>query len=151
MKARADVNCVVHSHPPYAIAFGALGQKLRPISHEGNIFHQGLPTFDLTTALIRTPELGVEVAKSLGNYRGMLMKNHGSTVVGESIEVATLYAIFLEKAARIQLMATASGDPSWTNDEEAALKYEQIYTPHRLESMWDYFVRRAKKFRASMQ
>jgi L-fuculose-phosphate aldolase len=151
MKARADVNCVVHSHPPYAIAFGALGQKLRPISHEGNIFHQGLPTFDLTTALIRTPELGVEVAKSLGNYRGMLMKNHGSTVVGESIEVATLYAIFLEKAARIQLMATASGDPSWTNDEEAALKYEQIYTPHRLESMWDYFVRRAKKFRTSMQ
>jgi ribulose-5-phosphate 4-epimerase/fuculose-1-phosphate aldolase len=151
MKARADVNCVVHSHPPYAIAFGALGQKLRPISHEGNIFHQGLPTFDLTTALIRTPELGVEVAKGLGNYRGMLMKNHGSTVVGESIEVATLYAIFLEKAARIQLMATASGDPSWTNDEEAAVKYEQIYTPHRLESMWDYFVRRAKKFRASMQ
>src|ERR1041384_325291 len=66
MKERTDVNCVVHSHPPYAIAFGALGQKLRPISHEGNIFYEGLPTFDLTTALIRTPELGVEVAKSLG-------------------------------------------------------------------------------------
>ena len=127
----------------------ALGQKLRPISHEGNIFYEGLPTFDYTTALIRTPELGVEVAKSLGKCRGLLMKNHGSTVVGESIEVATLYAVFLEKAARIQLMATASGDPSWTNDEEAAVKYEQIYTPHRLESMWEYFVRRAKKFRKS--
>jgi L-fuculose-phosphate aldolase len=75
------------------------------------------------------------------------MKNHGSTVVGESIEIATLYAIFLEKAARIQLIATASGDPSWTSDEEAAVKYEQIYTPHRLASMWDYFVRRAKKLR----
>jgi L-fuculose-phosphate aldolase len=137
----------VHSHPPYATAFGALGQKLRPISHEGNIFYEGLPTFDYTTALIRTPELGVEVAKSLGKCRGLLMKNHGSTVVGESIEVATLYAVFLEKAARIQLMATASGDPSWTSDEEAAVKYEQIYTPHRLESMWDYFVRRAKKLR----
>jgi hypothetical protein len=46
-------------------------------------------------------------------------------------------------------MATASGDPSWTSDEEAAIKYEQIYTPHRLESMWEYFVRRAKKFRKS--
>ena len=123
MKARPDVNCVVHSHPPYATAFGALGQRLRPISHEGNIFYDGLPTFDYTTALIRTPELGVEVA--------------------------TLYAIFLEKAARIQLIATASGDPSWTSDEEAAVKYEQIYTPHRLESMWQYFVRRAKKFRKS--
>ncbi len=146
-KARPDVNCVVHSHPPYATALGSLRQPLRPISHEGNIFHDGLPLFDYTTALIITPELGVEVAKSLGNCRGVLMKNHGSTVVGESIEVATLYAVFLEKAARIQLLATASGDPSWTSDEESVVKYEQIYTPHRLGSMWDYFVRRAKKFR----
>ena len=149
MKARPDVNCVVHSHPPYATALGALGQRLRPISHEGNIFYEGLPTFDYTTALIRTPELGVEVAKSLGQCRGMLMKNHGSTVVGESIEVATLYAIFLEKAARIQLIATASGDPSWTSDEEAAVKYDQIYTAHRLGSMWEYFVRRVKALRKS--
>lgn len=146
-KARPDVNCVVHSHPPYAVAFGSLGQRLRPISHEGSIFYQGLPIFDYTTALIRTPELGKEVAKTLSNCRGLLMKNHGSTVVAESIEVATLYAIFLEKAARIQLLATASGDPSWTSDEESSVKYEQIYTPHRLDSMWDYFVRRAKKMR----
>ncbi len=146
-RARRDVNCVVHSHPPYATAFGALRQPLRPISHEGNIFYEGLPLFDATTALIRSPELGREVAKSLGKCRGLLMLNHGSTVVGESIEVATLYAIFLEKAARIQLLATASGEPAWTSDAEAKIKYEQIYTPHRLGSMWDYFVRRAKKDR----
>jgi ribulose-5-phosphate 4-epimerase/fuculose-1-phosphate aldolase len=149
MKARPDVNCVVHSHPTYATAFGALGQRLRPISHEGNIFYEGLPTFDYTTALIRTPELGVEVAKSLGPYRAVLMKNHGSTVVGPTIEIATLYAVFLEKAARIQLLASASGEPSWTSEEEAQIKYDQIYTPHRLGSMWDYFVRRAKKMNKS--
>lgn len=149
MLARPDVNCVVHSHPPYATAFGSLRQRLRPVSHEGSIFHDGLPIFDYTTQLIRTKELGIEVAKSLGSCRGVLMKNHGSTVVGPTVEVATLYAIFLEKAARIQLLATASGDPSWSSDEEAVLKYEQIYTPHRLGSMWDYFVRRAKKFRKS--
>jgi L-fuculose-phosphate aldolase len=141
---------VVHSHPPYATAFGSLRQPLRPISHEGNIFYEGLPLFDHTTALIRTPELGQEVAKSLGKNRGVLMINHGSTVVGPTIEVATLYAVFLEKAARIQLLATPSGEPSWTSDEEAKIKYEQIYTPHRLDSMWNYFVRRAKKFRKSM-
>jgi L-fuculose-phosphate aldolase len=149
-KARPDVHCVVHSHPPYATAFGSLRQPLRPISHEGNIFYEGLPFFDYTTALIRTPELGQEVAKSLGKYRGVLMINHGSTVVGPTIEVATLYAVFLEKAARIQLLATSAGEPSWTSDEEAKIKYEQIYTPHRLDSMWEYFVRRAKKFRKSI-
>ncbi|MFQ5903394.1 MAG: aldolase, partial [Candidatus Binatia bacterium] len=60
---------------------------------------------------------------------------------------ATLYAVFLEKAARIQLLASASGEPSWSGDQEAKLKFEQIYTPHRLGSMWNYFVRRAKKAR----
>ena len=147
MKARPDVNCVVHSHPPYAIAFGSLGRPLRPVSHEGNIFYEGLPTFDATTALIRTPELGAQVAQSLRKSRGVLMKNHGSTVVGESIEVATLYAVFLEKACRIQLLATASGEPSWTSDEESPVKFEQIYTPHRLGTMWEYFVRRARNAR----
>ncbi len=146
-RARPDVNCVVHSHPPYATALGSLRQRIRPVSHEGVIFHEGLPLFDYTTVLIRTPELGKEVAKSLGKCRGLLMKNHGSTVVGESIQVATLYAIFLEKACRIQLLATASGEPSWTSDEEAKAKFDQIYTSHRLGSMWDYFVRRARKAR----
>ena len=57
-KARPDVNSVVHSHPPYATAFGSLRRPLRPISHEGSIFHENLPLFDYTTALIRTPDLG---------------------------------------------------------------------------------------------
>jgi ribulose-5-phosphate 4-epimerase/fuculose-1-phosphate aldolase len=147
LKARPDIDSVVHTHPPYAIAFGSLRQPLRPISHEGSIWHDGLPLFDYTTALIRTPELGAEVAKSLGKARGVLMKNHGSTVVGESVAAATLYAVFLERACRVQLLATASGEPSWTSDEEAVVKYGQIYTPHRLGSMWEYFVRRAHKAR----
>ena len=64
-------------------------------------------------------------------------------IVGANTEVKR--AIFLEKACRIQLLASASGDPSWSSDEEAREKYDQIYTPHRLGSMWDYFVRRAKR------
>jgi L-fuculose-phosphate aldolase len=146
-RARADVNCVVHTHPPYATAFGSLRLPLRPISHEGSIFHGGLPLFDYTTALIRTPDLGTLLAKALGDCRAVLMKNHGSTVVGGSIPEATLYAVFLEKAARIQILAQSAGDPSWSNDEEAKLKFEQIYTPHRLGSMWKYFIRRAIKGR----
>ncbi len=144
-KARPDVNSVVHSHPPYAIAFGSLRQPLRPISHEGSIFHEGLPLFDYTTALIRSPDLGAKVAESLKNCHGLLMKNHGSTVVGESVEVATLYAVFLERAARIQLSAMAAGEPTWSSDSDAKLKFEQIYHPQRLTAMWDYFVRRAKR------
>lgn len=144
-KARPDVNCVIHTHPPYATAFGSLCQPFRPISYEGAIFSNNLPLFSYTTALIRTPELGRELAKTLGKCRGVLMKNHGVTVVGSSIEEATLFAVFLEKAARIQLVATASGEPSWCPDEEARTKFEQSYMPERLQPMWNYFIRRVKR------
>jgi hypothetical protein len=43
------------------------------------------------------------------------------------------------------MLAMASGDISWSSDEESKLKYEQVYTSHRLGTMWDYFVRRAKR------
>ncbi len=145
-KARPDVSCVVHTHPVYAIAFGSLRQTLRTISHEGSVFHEGLPLFDYTTALIRSPELGQEVAKTLANHRGVLMKNHGITVAAESIKAATLYAVLLEKASRIQLLAMASGEPSGSSDEEAKLKFEQVYVP-RIDVLWDYFVRLARKAR----
>ena len=143
-KARPDVNCVVHTHPIYATAFGSLRQPLKTISHEGSVFHDGLPLFDYTTTLIRSPELGQELAKTLANHRGVLMKNHGIAVVADSIQAATLYAVSLEKAARIQLLAMASGEPSWSSDEEAKLKYEQVYVT-RVDVLWDYFVRRARK------
>jgi L-fuculose-phosphate aldolase len=144
-KARPDVNCVVHTHPPYATAFGSLREPLRPISHEGTIFSDGLPLFDHTTALIVTPELGRRLAQTLGNCRGTLMKNHGIAVVGASVREATLFAVFLEKAARVQLLAMAAGQPTWTDEDEARIKFDQVYPAHRLESMWDYFVRRVKR------
>jgi L-fuculose-phosphate aldolase len=73
------------------------------------------------------------------------MKNHGIAVVGASVREATLYAVYLEKAARIQLLAMAAGEPTWSSGEEARIKFDQVYPPHRLESMWDYFVRRAQR------
>lgn len=144
-KVRPDVNCVIHTHPPYATAFGSLRQPFRPITYEGAIFSSRLPLFDFTTALIRTPELGRELAKTLQNGRGVLMKNHGLTIVGGSVEEATVFAVFLEKAIRVQLVAMATGEPSWCSDKEAELKFQQSYTGERLRPMWDYYVRRVKR------
>ena len=146
-KTRPDINCVIHTHPIYATVFGSLGQRLRPISHEGALFAEDLPVFDYTSALIITAELGQKLAGTMGTARATLMKNHGVTVAGGSVEEATLYAIFLEKAAKVQLLASASGEPSWSSDEEARLKIQQMYTPQRLTTLWAYFVRLAQKAR----
>jgi len=82
LRARPDVNCVVHTHPAAPIVFSALGQPMLPISNEGCLFFDSLPTYTGTTDLIREPERGRELAACLGQARAALMRNHPSGAHG---------------------------------------------------------------------
>ena len=37
-RQRSEVQCVIHTHPPYATAFSAVAEPLRPVNHEGALF-----------------------------------------------------------------------------------------------------------------
>src|SRR5262252_557900 len=47
-KARADVSCVLHTHPTYSIALSATGRPLKTYSQPGALFHNSLGTYDDT-------------------------------------------------------------------------------------------------------
>ena len=83
-KARPDVGCVLHTHPPYAIALSASGTPLKCFSQPSALFYEALGTYDDTINLIRTPEMGTGVAQALGDGRAVLLKNHGVVVAGSS-------------------------------------------------------------------
>jgi HCOMODA/2-hydroxy-3-carboxy-muconic semialdehyde decarboxylase len=70
--------------------------------------------------LIGTPPLGVALAKSLGSRSLVLMRGHGSTAVGASLEQAVYRAIYAEVNARLQLQAIALGEVTYLNAKEAA-------------------------------
>src|ERR1700684_2488225 len=74
-KARADVNCVIHTHPTYSIALSATGRPLKCYSQPGALFHDALGTYTDTINLIRTPAMGAGVARALGRGRAVLLKN----------------------------------------------------------------------------
>lgn len=143
-RKRPDVNAVVHTHPPYATALTATVQPLRPVSHEGTLFPD-LPRFTLTTDLIITPDQGRALAEALGSHRAVLLKNHGVVTVGASIPEATLLAIFLERAARMQSLAGTFGPIVWTDPEEAAAKAERIYHPKAMQNFWEYYRRKLER------
>src|SRR5690606_26089976 len=129
MARRPDVNAVVHTHAPAAVTFGALvGVPLRPVSHYGAFFPDGVPRFDFTTDTIRTYELGERVADAIGDGDGLLLVNHGLVAVGADVETATMAAVILERACRDQLAAIVTGlEHRWTDREEALVKREHIY------------------------
>jgi L-fuculose-phosphate aldolase len=140
-RARKDVHCIVHTHPLYATAFSATEQILRPINNEGVLFAKPLPYFDEETDLIVAPAQGVFLSEKMGDAKAIIMKNHGITVVGESIEQATVYAYLLEKTIRIFFVAKVFGEPKWTDDEEAAKKADHIFGGNRIQAIWGTLMR----------
>ncbi len=142
-RARPEITCVVHTHPMHSIAFGALEQPLRPLSHEGAQFSPpDVPRFTLTSNLIKTPELGKQVQNCLGGAPACLLKNHGIVTAANTIEGAVIAAINLERACQIQLLAAACGNYSWSCDEEALAKQQTHFGTKQLQNLWKYHCRK---------
>ncbi len=149
MRARSDVNAVVHTHPPHALAFAALGVPLRPISHEATVFvPPDIPRYTLTGDLITTPELGKQLADALGDRPAILLVHHGIVTVGPDVPTAVFRALLLERACHKQLLAMAAGGPhTWSSDAEALNKREHCYGPTQLSAAWELLVRRVERRR----
>jgi len=144
MRARPDVRCVVHTHAPWAVAFAATGEELRPLSHEGTLFcPPGPARFTQTGDLILTPELGRDLAASVGGRDAGFMLHHGIVTCGPDVVSGVMAAVLLERACRTQLRAAAGGGVrSWSSDEKALSKRGHCYPPQLLRQAWDYLARR---------
>src|ERR1700728_1654856 len=146
LKARADLNCVIHTHSPYSVALSSTGRPMRAYSQPGALFRGEVGLYTDTIALIRSHGMGAGVAKALGPHRAVLLKNHGPVVTGKNIAEAVVSAIMLENAAMIQLTVEAAGDPApeFSGDDIAKLKGE-IGQSEQFQINFDYLVRRVKR------
>lgn len=143
LRARPDVQAVVHTHAPYAVAFSALGKPLQPIGHDGAMFSGGLPVFSETSDLIVDQQRGKSVARALGDGNAMLLRNHGIVTVGRNIEEATVLALWLEAACKSQLLVEAAGGPVHVSTpEDAKAKIGRLMP--QCCSVFNYLVRRLK-------
>jgi ribulose-5-phosphate 4-epimerase/fuculose-1-phosphate aldolase len=126
-RARPDVGAVVHSHSPAVVPFSVVKDvPLRAVGHLGGILGEGCPVFEIrdaagpgTDLLIRNRALGEALARSLGQGSVVLMRGHGSTVVGSSVRYAVFNAIYTEKSAALQSEAMRLGAVTYLTREEA--------------------------------
>jgi len=108
-RVRPDVGAVVHGHPPNATALGATRAPLSLLTHDSVLFADGVGRFD-EPDLIIGDEQGDRVAAALGARRAVLLQNHGVVVVGKDVPWAVLTAVTLERAARLQSLASTLGE-----------------------------------------
>lgn len=144
-RARADVQAIVHSHSPSVIPFGVTQQPLRPVFHMCGFLGEGTALFEIrdvagdTDMLISDARLGAALAASLGPRSAVLMRGHGSTVVGASIEQAVYRAIYAEVNARLQIAAKQLGEVTYLNAQEAARS--AAINDTQLPRVWELWTR----------
>jgi HCOMODA/2-hydroxy-3-carboxy-muconic semialdehyde decarboxylase len=147
-RARPDVVAVVHSHSPSVIPFAVTNTPLKPVYHMSGFLGEGTAHFEIrgvagnSDLLIRDAKLGRALADALGSRTAVLMRGHGSTVVGASIEQAVYRAIYAETNARLQTQALALGNVIYLTPEEASLAAATNDT--QLARVWELWSRAVK-------
>jgi len=147
-RARPEVMAVVHSHSPSVIPFGVTRTRLRPVYHMGSFLWSGAPVFDIRKVreendlLVRDRPLGRALAGSLGTCTCVLMRGHGMTVVGDSVQEAVFRAIYTEMNARLQLQAMQLEGPiEFLSDAEG--RGSTAANRGTLERPWELWKKRA--------
>jgi ribulose-5-phosphate 4-epimerase/fuculose-1-phosphate aldolase len=121
-KVRPELNAAIHVHPANVVAFTIAGKTLLPIIGAYNpqalrLITDGLPVFD-SSVLINSPERGQLLAALMQTSRACLMRGHGITTAGATVEEATLVAIHLNELAELQYKAETLGGARAISDED---------------------------------
>jgi L-fuculose-phosphate aldolase len=142
---RPDVGAVVHGHPPYATALGATGARLELLTHDAVLFAEGISFFEESAELITELDQGRAVAEALGSRRALILRNHGVVVADKDVRWAVLSAITLERAVRLQAIASTLGELRPIPTEVAEGMFADKYQERFLDEYWAAWIRRARR------
>jgi ribulose-5-phosphate 4-epimerase/fuculose-1-phosphate aldolase len=151
-EARTDIHAVVHSHSLSVIPFGVSEEKLQPIMHMCAPIGHEVPIWDPQTnfgdtdMLVRNIELGRDLARFLGSATSVLMRGHGSVVVGQSVRKATFTAIYLEVNANLQERASRHGKIKFLTSgeiEQIVQRFNHGQSGAGYDRAWEYWCQHA--------
>ncbi len=156
MKLRPDVKSVVHVHPHYTVLATTLLKRLRPMNQEGaQLVQKELPMWNHVKT-VQTEEEGLEVATLLGDSKAILLRGHGATTAGSSLEDSVMTMMQLEEQAKMNYWAYSAAGPDhpYLEDElvdEMSGRTPLPQLPHfkqplansspRVGGVWQYYTR----------
>jgi 3,4-dihydroxyphthalate decarboxylase len=113
LRARPELNSVIHIHPPSIVAYTIARKEILPVVGAYNpavlrMVDAGVPTYP-RSILINSMERGGDLTRAMGQARICLMRAHGITSAGASVEEATLNVIHLNDLAELQFKADLLG------------------------------------------
>ena len=107
-EARADVQCVIHTHTRAGVAVAAQKKGLLPISQQSTFVLGSLAYHGYEGVAFREDEKPRLVA-DMGEANFLMLRNHGLLTCGATIADAFLSMYVFEAACQIQMAAQSGG------------------------------------------
>jgi ribulose-5-phosphate 4-epimerase/fuculose-1-phosphate aldolase len=143
LKARPDVQAVLHAHMEIAIAFTMMeGVTLMPMRARASRWKSGIPTHP-DPSHIKLAEQGKALARTLGPHHAALMRAHGLVLVAESPRALFIDAVHFKENAAAQLQAMRAGARPLplTKAEIEQIERMEMRDWH-IKKLWNYYVRK---------
>lgn len=144
LKARPDIQSVLHCHMELAIAFTMMkGVKLSLMRARAVRWESGIPTHP-DPSHIKESEQARALAQTLGPHHAVLMRAHGLTLVAESVPALLVDAVHFEENARAMMEVLQSGaEPEPLTDAELVQINKHEMRDFHVGKLWNYYVRKA--------
>ena len=143
-KARPEVACVVHAHPPSVVLSSMAGIELRPIycgydPSSMRLSLKGIPVYPRTLTLTTTDQVHA-MQKIMGASDVCILRGHGLITVGNSVEQATITAIKVDTLARMNLQAASLGKiPAIPEEDVEEFQKRTGRGNSSSEGLWKYY------------
>ena len=144
--ARPDVTAAAHSHSIHGKALAAIDTPLRPFCQDACAFFEDHVIHDDFSGVVLDTAEGDAIARSVGDRKAAILKNHGLLTLGTSVDAAAWWYIAMERCAEAQLAAMAAGTVSTLPDEVARTTRGQVGSElagwFSFQPLWEMITRR---------
>ena len=127
LRARPDLQAIVHTHSPYATAFAVAGQAI-PVVTETMADWFGRPVPVTPYLSVEDPEFQSLPVKTMDDGYAVLLGQHGVITVGATLAHALERAVTLEEAAHTYVIAKTIGTPHVLTDAQAQASFDYYFS-----------------------
>jgi ribulose-5-phosphate 4-epimerase/fuculose-1-phosphate aldolase len=144
-KTRKDIQSVAHLHNHMVATLSMVDKPFYPASsNPGAFFGPGPMPLYMDPALIHTIEQGDAVARALGSADAVMLRGHGSMVVGQAIEWVFAACVDLEEAAARFYKASLLGPVRVYSEDETQRVMKGRRKDSVVQKIWDHNVAKTK-------
>jgi len=142
-RAKPHVNAIVHTHPPHVSALSMIGVPLAVSHMDTSPFHDDCAWLPIWPGTPIGDDEGKIISEAIGDKRAILLAHHGQLTATTSMEESAILALFIEKAAKLQLMAMAAGKIQPVDPELAKEAHDYRLKEKAIRATFYYYARRA--------